>query len=72
MQGSFNFDIFNLSNHGDLEKTSRLKFFCGEATVVKGRVQCFSMQVVMNKCFLLNPKIFGADPSCPFRENRTL
>jgi len=22
----------------------------------KGRVQCFSMQVVMNKCFFLNPK----------------
>jgi len=22
----------------------------------KGRVQCFSMQVVMNKCFLLNPE----------------
>jgi len=29
------------------------------------------MQVVMNKCFLLNPekkKKIGADPSCRFRE----
>jgi len=24
--------------------------------LVKGRVYCFSMQVVINKCFLLNPK----------------
>jgi len=31
----------------------------------KGRVDCFSMQVVINKCFLLNPeKKFGADLSC--------
>jgi len=30
----------------------------------KGRVQCFSMQVVINKCFLLNPvKKFDADLS---------
>jgi len=29
------------------------------------------MQVVMNKCFLLNPeKEFGADPFCRFREKR--
>jgi len=28
--------------------------------VVKDRVHCFSMQVVKNKCFLLNPeKNFG-------------
>jgi len=26
------------------------------AKVIKGRVHCFSMQVVMNKCFLLNPE----------------
>jgi len=25
-------------------------------TKIKGRVQCFSMQVVTNKCFLLNPE----------------
>jgi len=38
----------------------------------EGRVHCFSMQVVINKCFLLNSeKIFGADPSCRFREKRT-
>jgi len=37
----------------------------------KGRVYCFSMQVVMNKCFLLNPeKKIGADSSCRFREKR--
>jgi len=35
-------------------------------------MHCFSMQVAMNKCFLLNPeKKFGADPSCSFREKRT-
>jgi len=29
------------------------------------------MQVVINKCFLLNPEEkFGADPSCRFREKR--
>jgi len=29
------------------------------------------MQVVVNKCFFLNPeKIFGVDPSCRFREKR--
>jgi len=28
---------------------------------IKGRVQCFSMQVVMTKCFLLNLKKIGAD-----------
>jgi len=37
---------------------------------VKGRVYCFSMQVVMNKFFLLNPENkFGANPSCRFRVN---
>jgi len=36
--------------------------------ILKGRAHCFSMQVVMNKCFL-NPKNkFGADPSCRFRD----
>jgi len=25
-------------------------------TLLKGRVHCFSMQVVMNKCFLPNPE----------------
>jgi len=40
-----------------------------ERDILKGRVHCFSMQVVMNKCFLLNPgKKFGADSSCRFRE----
>jgi len=38
--------------------------------VIKDRLHCFSMQVVM-KCFLLNPeKKFGTDPSCRFREKR--
>jgi len=33
----------------------------------KARVHCFSMQVVVNKSFLLNPeKKFGAEPSCRF------
>jgi len=40
--------------------------------VFKGRVQCFSMQVLMNKCFLQTPeKQFGTDPSFRFREKRT-
>jgi len=39
---------------------------------LKGRVHCFSMQVGINKCFLLNPeKKFGADPSCRFRKKKT-
>jgi len=40
------------------------------ATLVQlSPVQCFSMQVVLNRCFLLNTeKNFCADPSCPFRE----
>jgi len=30
------------------------------------------MQVVKNKCFLLNPENnFGEDPSCRFQEKRT-
>jgi len=38
-----------------------------ESGKFKGRVQCFSMQVVINKCFLLNPEKNGADLSCRFR-----
>jgi len=41
----------------------------------KGRVQCFSIQVAINKCFLRNPEKFGADLYCCFREkhkSRTL
>jgi len=35
-----------------------------------GRVQCFSMQVVMNKCFLLNPeKIFVQIRAVVFAKN---
>jgi len=30
---------------------------------LKGRVHCFSMQVVINKCFPLNLEKNGADPS---------
>jgi len=42
-----------------------------EYIMIKGRVHCFSMQVVMNKCFLINPeKKFGADPACRFRESK--
>jgi len=37
---------------------------------LKGRVHCFSMRVVMNKYFLLNPKKHGADPYCRLREKR--
>jgi len=39
--------------------------------IVKVRVHCFSMQVVMNECFLLNSQTkFGVDSSCRFREKR--
>jgi len=39
-----------------IEKTKFMLF--------KGWVHCFSKQVVMNKCFLLNPeKKFGTDSS---------
>jgi len=39
---------------------------------LKGRVHCFSLQIVMNKWFLLNrEKKIGTDPSCRFREKRT-
>jgi len=37
----------------------------------KGRVQCFSMQVVINNYLLLNPeKKLVQKPSCRFREKR--
>jgi len=40
-------------------------------STIKGRGHCFSMQVVMNKCFLLNTeKKIGADSVCHFREKR--
>jgi len=48
------------------------KRWFAEKNRLKARVHCFSMQVVMNKCFLLNPeKKFGANSSCRFREKRT-
>jgi len=34
----------------------RLCFHCYVINSLKGRVQCFSMQVVINKCFFLNPE----------------
>jgi len=36
--------------------------YCSDGSVIaflvafKGRVQCFSMQIVINKCFVLHPK----------------
>jgi len=37
----------------------------------KGWVQCFSVQVVINKCFLLNlEKKIGANSSCHFWQKR--
>jgi len=39
-------------------------------TCIKGRVQCFSMQVVMSKCFLLNSeKTFGSVRLVVFEKN---
>jgi len=37
---------------------------------VKGPVQCFSMQFVINKCFLLTLKKIGTDPSCRFQKKK--
>jgi len=47
-------------------------FFKGKVfSSLKGQVQCFSMQIVMNKCFFLNPEQKnGANPSCRFHEKR--
>jgi len=36
----------------------------------KGPMQCFSIQVIINKCFSYTPKKFGADPTRRFREKR--
>jgi len=36
----------------------------------KGPVQCFSRQVIMNKCFTLNSEKNGADSCCRFWEKR--
>jgi len=39
--------------------------------LINGRVHGISMQVIMNKCFVLNPeKQFGADPFCRLGEKR--
>jgi len=54
-------------------KSDNLCVFSIFDITIKGRVHCFSTQIVMNKCYLLNPeKKFGADPSCHFRKKRTL
>jgi len=37
---------------------------------LKGQVQCFLMQVIINKYFLLNLEKIGTDPSYRFREKR--
>jgi len=40
---------------------------------IQDLVHCFSMQIVMNKRFLLNPeKKCGANPSFRFRDKRTI
>jgi len=61
----------NLSRHfglplGSRAGTARLHHH-GEAAKIKGRVHCFSMQVIINKCFLI-----GANPSFRFQEKRAL
>jgi len=38
----------------------------------KDRVHCFSMQVVMNKCFFINPGENGADLTYRFRKKHAL
>jgi len=41
-------------------------------STLQDRVHCFSMQVVRNKCFLLNPETkFCANLPCRFREKRS-
>jgi len=52
------------------KKVSERILYNKQATCFKGPVHCFSMQVVMNKCFLLNPeKKFGTDP-CTFNSEK--
>jgi len=53
-----------------MNRNKTVTFSLAVFLLIKSRVHCFSMQVVKNKCFLLNPKNIGADPSCRFREKR--
>jgi len=58
------------------ESTENLTFIVNVAGAcrfeLKGGAHCFSMQVIINKCFLLNlEKKIVTDPSCRFREKRT-
>jgi len=49
----------------DLRSTMKRRSRIAYILSFKGRVNCFSMQVVTNKCFLLNPEIkFGVDSCC--------
>jgi len=64
---SKNFNVFQfaLPSNSMLPNQSKMQ----KSGQNKGQVHCFSMQVVMNKCFLLNPeKKFGPDPSFRFWE----
>jgi len=52
-----------------LKLACAIPIYNGDCSLLKGRVHCFSMQVVMYKCFLLNPeKKISEGPSCRFRE----
>jgi len=53
----------------DLNVKKGVCFWPSKACLLIGRVHCFSMQVVINKCFLLNSeKKFGTDSSCRLRK----
>jgi len=52
------------------EKVLEFSFLIAVATLVKGKVQWSSMQVVMNNCFVLTWKKIGTDLSCCFQKKK--
>jgi len=47
---NFKYLAYQLFSHREIQINKPICYF------IKGRVQSFSMQVVINKCFLLNPE----------------
>jgi len=54
-------------HHNDNSKDKVILFYIKYISL-KGWVRCFSFQVIMNKCFFLNPEKIASDSSCRFRE----
>jgi len=67
-----NFSLVNVAVHKFIPlMVCQLKWFwLGSRGCLKGQMQCFSMQVGMNKCFLLNPeKSFAQIRLVVFKKN---